>query len=118
MKPKSLKHFNENINRIFDIIACTFEMIKCGEGPTCRRKEECSGFHVLCLCPHEKKIPDNEVMYVKDQKEKVGLLGSQMVVGGRDKATEGTSKHNAEKERKEEEKGYKRAAEAAKEKKD
>ena len=44
-------------------------MIKCGEGPFCRRKEECSGFHLLCLCPHEKKIPVNEVMYVKDQRD-------------------------------------------------
>ena len=40
-----------------------------GEGPSCRRKEECSGLHVLCLCPYEKKVLDNKVIYVKDQRE-------------------------------------------------
>ena len=113
LKTKPKKHFNENINKLFDIIACSCEFIKCGEGSACSKKEDCSGFHVLCSCPQEKKIPDNEVMYVKDQREKIGLLGGEMIVGGRDKATEEKIKDDAEKKKKQEEKNAKRSAEAA-----
>ena len=43
-------------------------------------------------------------MYVKDQREKIGLLGGEMIVGGRDKATEEKIKDDAEKKKKQKKK--------------
>ena len=114
LKPKELNLFSEKLNHLFDIIACTCEIINCGGGQACRSKEDCTGFHVLCSCPPQMQIPEKEVQYVKDQRDKIGLHGGAMFMTGKDYAETKLQKEQAEKEKKLARKAEKRAADAAK----
>ena len=76
--------FKDSLYKLFDIISCQCEIINCGGDKACRDVENCTGFHVFCTCPTEKKIPEKEVMIIKDQREKVGLHGGDMIMEGVD----------------------------------
>ena len=75
---------------------------------------ECTGFHVLCKCPPERKIPETEVGFIKDQREKLGLLGGKMTLEGKDVKGARLEKNREEKEEKKAMKEMKRAEAAAK----
>ena len=60
------------------------------------------------------RIAEKDVSFVKDQREKIGLLGGKMWVMGREKKIEKTLQKKAEKEEKSEKRAEKRAEEAAK----
>ena len=70
----------EKLNKLFDIIRCQCEIYKCSGGEACCDKQLCSGYHVRCECSAEFKIPIQEVSFVKDQREKIGIRGGQMVM--------------------------------------
>ena len=113
LKPKEAKAFEDNLHRLFDIIACKCEIVKCGEGQSCRSKD-CTGFHVICNCPPEKKIPETEVRFIKDQREKIGLLGGKLTLTGKDVKGARLDKENEKKEERKALKEKKRAEDAAK----
>ena len=76
--------FKERLNKLFDIITCQCEIVNCGGGKACRSEKECTGFHALCSCPPADKIPEKEIRFVKDQREKIGLCGGEMMMEGVD----------------------------------
>ena len=112
-KPKEAKQFKDDFLRLFDIIACKCEIINCGGGKACRSKDDCSGFHILCACPPDQRIPESEVRFIKDQREKLGLLGGQMTMEGPDLKDARAQKEKEELEKKKQLKDKKKA-EAAK----
>lgn len=113
LKPISKKNFTEKLNKLFDIIHCQCQIIRCGEGENCRMKD-CTGHHVICSCEAQKQIPEKEVSQVKDQREKEGLLGGTIGVLGRDNRVERKLLKKAQKEQNLEKKAEKRAEESAK----
>ena len=90
--------FKDSPYKLFDIISCQCEIINCGGDKACRDVENCTGFHVFCTCPTEKKIPEKEVMFIKDQREKVGLHGGDMIMEGVDKRESDKLRKLAQKE--------------------
>ena len=76
LKAKVFTTFKKNIDRLFDLIVCHCEIYECGQLAAWRAPDECSGFHVFCVCPlAHKRIPNLEVTFIKDQRKKIGLLG-------------------------------------------
>lgn len=53
---------------------------RCGGGETCLSPLECSGDHVRCKCSPDMKIPELDVSFVRDQREKVGHSGGNMAM--------------------------------------
>ena len=114
LKTIIFKNFKGKLDRIFDIIACQCEIISCGGGQSCLNKDDCDGFHAICSCLPANKIPDKEVSYVNDQRNKVGIFGGKMTVGRLDKKETQEGNKRKEKEEKKTKKAEKRAIEAAK----
>lgn len=114
LKAKVFKLFKERLHHLFDIVACNCEIINCGGDQACRSKDDCTGFHVLCSCPPDRRIPEKEVQFIKDQRTKEGLLGGEMLMMGKDIKETKLQKDKAEKKEKLANKAEKRAADAAK----
>ena len=92
--------FKDRLSRLFDIITCKCDIVNCGGGTSCRDEENCTGFHVCCSCPLSERIPETEVSFVKDQRDKVGLLGSEMRMKRIDNKEIKPQKEKAERETK------------------
>jgi hypothetical protein len=114
LKASVFKLFKEKLHRLFDIVACNCEIINCGGDQACRSKEDCTGFHVLCSCPPDRRIPEKDVRFIKDQRAKIGLLGGKMFMAGKDTVEANIQKDKAEKNEQMAKKAEKRAADAAK----
>ena len=98
---------------MFDIIACQCEIINCGGREACRSKEDCTGFHVICFCLPGIRIPEKDVRFVKDQREKIGLLGGEMAMEGKDVKEAKQQQEEAEKEDRKRKKEESKAESAA-----
>ncbi|XP_047137373.1 uncharacterized protein LOC124813865 [Hydra vulgaris] len=62
------------IDKLFDLVECNCKISFCSEqccSPDCK-----VGAHITCICPRERKIPINELVYIKAQREKIGSLSS------------------------------------------
>ena len=103
LKAKVFKTYKEKLNRLFDPIVCQCEIVKCEGREKCRDPGQCTGCHALCSCNKEDKIPDKEVKYVKDQRDKVGLLGGNMFSTGQDIEGEKLMEEEAEEQQRKEE---------------
>ena len=114
MSAKQKSNFKEKITRLFDIITCQCEIINCGGGKACRDEENCSGFHIICECPDGERIPEKDVKYIKDQREKIGLHGGEMIMEGKDVKEAKLLQEEAEKEEKKKEKSEKKVEAARK----
>ena len=84
MNAKKSSHFVNKLDRLFDIVKCQCVIYKCSGGEACFNKEECSGYHVKCKCLVDFIIPDQEVAFIKDQREKIRRDGGQMAMEGKD----------------------------------
>ena len=87
MTKKKTANFVKNLPLLFDIISCKCKILPCTEGTSylCSGPESCSGFHVACFCPKDNpRIPDMEVAFIKDQREKIGTLGGKQMMEGVD----------------------------------
>ena len=74
--------FMDNLDKLFDILVCQCQILDC-EPSVC--DPPCDVPHVQCLCERKLKIPVIELAFIKDQRDKVGLNGGNMVMGGVDK---------------------------------
>lgn len=111
---KVKENFKGKLPRLFDILSCQCEIINCGGGKACRNEKDCTGFHILCVCPEgDERIPDKDVKFVKDQREKLGLLGGEMAMDRVDVKEVKEKKEEAKKAEQRETKKNKKA-EAAK----
>jgi hypothetical protein len=111
MTARQSKVFTEKLPKLFDCIACQCEIVNCGGGLACRSPVDCTGFHVLCSC--EEKIPDKEVSFIKDQREKIGLLGGNMSMDRVDIKAVKIQEEEDKQEEKNEAKAKRKAEEAA-----
>ena len=94
-----------NLEKLFDILYCTCEIVTCEEfkcdmGKQCKVKA-----HITYTCPKQSKVPVIEIVYIRDQRLKVGTKG-QYQMGKVDvvetlrqvKCAEGQAKHQARKD--------------------
>ena len=114
MSPKQKQNFKEKLTQLFDIIACKCETINCGGGKACRDEKNCTGFHILCECPEEERIPEKDIRFIKDQREKTGLHGGEMIMDGKDVKEAKLLQEEAKKEEKKIEKDEKKVKAARK----
>nr|XP_047145333.1 uncharacterized protein LOC124818441 [Hydra vulgaris] len=66
--------FNLIIDKLFDLVECNCKISLCSE--QCCSTDCKVGAHITCICPRERKIPINELVYIKAQREKIGSLSS------------------------------------------
>ena len=87
MTPKKRENFLKNLPLLFDIISCKCKILPCTPITSylCPGTVSCTGFHVACSCPKDHRIPDVEVSFIKDQRDKVGTFGGKQVLRGIDK---------------------------------
>ena len=100
MSAKQSKPFLKQLPKLFDIIACHCKIIACSAIGSCSTPKTCSGYHVICSCFDDKKIPDLEVSFVKDQREKVGTFGGNQIMGNVDKKEATLAKKQQDKKEK------------------
>ena len=78
--PKVAK-FGEKCGKVFDVISCKCKILDCSEA----KCDGCDpGAHVNCKCSEDKKIPELELVFVRDQRRRVGNKG-HMQMGSLDK---------------------------------
>ena len=82
---KKKKFFMDNLDKLFDILSCKCPFVECD--PTECGSVPCDIPHIHCDCLRHLKIPVIELAFIKDQRDKVGLNGGKMVMGGVDKVT-------------------------------
>ena len=86
LSAKQIQNFKEKLPKLFDILICQCRIIPCISREYCQTTEQlCSGFHVICKCPKEQQIPELEIAFIRDQREKVGTLGGNIIEAGVDK---------------------------------
>ena len=68
--------FTSKLDRLFDILNCKCNILFCSEFdcPGCQREA-----HINCLCSKEKKIPVNELAFIKGQRDKIGSFGPHQI---------------------------------------
>ena len=80
-----VKHsFTDQLDKIFDILVCQCPIEKCAK-PDCNPAHCHGGAHITCSCLRQDKIPSMELMFILDQRQKVGLTGGDMQMGNADK---------------------------------
>ena len=83
--PKKKKFFMDNLDKLFDILSCKCPFVECD--PTECGSVPCDIPHIHCDCLRHLKIPVIELAFIKDQRDKVGLNGGKVVMGGVNKVT-------------------------------
>ena len=78
------KIFSERLKNLFDVISCQCKILPCIP-QYCPNSSTCTSFHIICSCQKELRIPDIEVPFVKDQRDKQGTEGGKMMMAGIDK---------------------------------
>ena len=79
-----MNNFFQKYPRLFDVISCRGKILACSSPDSCTSTDTCTGFHTLkCPCK-ESEIPDIEIEFVHDQREKEGTMGGKLIMVGVD----------------------------------
>lgn len=70
-------NLNKKLDTLFDIslCKCSLSAQKCSSKWVHCNLSNCSLTHYVCVCPIDKRVPPEEVLYLRDQRSKVGLRG-------------------------------------------
>lgn len=100
--PKHKAELESDLDKLFDILACSCEIKTCEEFNCSPPDDEICEFkaHILCLCLKQFKIPKLELGYIRDQRLKVGTKGHLQI--GKVDVKESLRQINAEKRKKSE----------------
>jgi hypothetical protein len=61
------KKFGEKCGKVFDVISCKCKILDCSEA----KCDGCDpGAHVNCKCSEDKKIPELELVFARDQRRR------------------------------------------------
>ena len=82
---KQKEDFLSKIDKLFDILVCQCPIEVCFKSD-CNPGHCQNGAHITCNCLKQFKVPTMELAFIKDQREKVGLRGGEMLMAGADKA--------------------------------
>lgn len=94
---KSKAIFLKTIDKLFDILKCVCPIVYCSR-VDCPKTQCCEGAHITCKCT--TKIPVAELRFLKDQREKTGLLGGELKMCSVDKeSTKAFMKHQERKQK-------------------
>ena len=83
-KIKAKKAFMDRLDHLFDILVCQCSINLCDKSD-CNTAHCAGGAHITCSCLREFKIPAMELMFILDQRAKIGLKGGDMQIGGTDR---------------------------------
>ena len=75
---KQKKLFSAKIDKLFDLLICQCKFINCNDIHC--SDDECEKVHIDCNCERKFKIPEMELQFVRDQREKTGLHGQMMMM--------------------------------------
>ena len=75
---KKVKALSSKLDKLFDLIKCQCPVVSCESYKNCKKKP-CEKIHFDCKCDIEYKIPEIEMEFVVDQREKVGEHGKFMM---------------------------------------
>ena len=64
------------LDKLFDICSCHCSMTT-EHSDKC--EQDCALVHISCKCPRAKKIPEMELAFMKDQREKIGPKGMYQI---------------------------------------
>lgn len=81
---KAKNIFIDKLDKILDILVCQCPIAKCSKSD-CNTAHCYGGAHITCSCLRQDKIPILELMFILDQRKKVGLNGGEMQMGRADK---------------------------------
>ena len=71
------ENFMKKLDRLFDILNCKCDIILCNDFGC---PEDCKlQVHISCNCSRDKKIPIQELIFIKGQREKIGSIGSHQM---------------------------------------
>ena len=105
-KGKDSKIFDKKLDTLFDVIVCKCNILVCSDP-----KVDCDGcekeVHILCKCDKDKKIPINELLFIRDQRLRVNGAPGNYQIGAKDKKEEKKMDKKAEKNKKEKERAAK-----------
>ena len=87
MTSRKAKKFVDSLLRLFDIIYCRCNILPCTEVTSylCSGPQSCSGYHAVCSCALDRRIPHLEVAFIKDQRDKIGTIGGKEMMEGIDR---------------------------------
>ena len=77
-------NFIEKLDKLFDIAKCTCPIENCSS-VECPKSKCFNGAHITCTCDKSDRIPVEELKYLLDQREKVGIFGGNMQMSSVDK---------------------------------
>ena len=71
------------LDKLFDIVQCSHQIFLCDEmGANCNDPTTCTLMvHIQCTCPKEKKVPQEELQWLRSQRVKVGERAGMQMVG-------------------------------------
>lgn len=69
--PKEREKLDAKLDRLLDICACRCPMLACEEAGC----DGCEKVHMNCSCPRQFRIPEKELVFMKDQRQKIGTKG-------------------------------------------
>ena len=83
MPQKVTDAFEKDLDKLLDLTVCPHTIMLCQEpGSGCLDKAKCKvGAHVSCSCPLPFKIPEEELVWLHSQRNKVGEKSKLMMVG-------------------------------------
>ena len=86
--PQLMDDLDAVAQKLFDISACTCELpaVDCRDPRVNCRKVKCRKNHIVCLCAKERRVPELERRYLRDQRLKVGTFGGCMQMAGPDRS--------------------------------
>lgn len=69
---KAIKEkWEPKLDKLFDIALCTCRIVRCGEGDDPCKETTCDAkAHCLCSCDLKLRLPNNELLWIKAQREK------------------------------------------------
>ena len=76
LSAKAKKIFTDSLDKVFDILVCQCPFEKCLK-PDCNPAHCYDEAHITCTCLRAEKIPAMELLFIMDQREKIGLRGEE-----------------------------------------
>ena len=83
--PRERQLFPQELDKLFNILTCNCDFVDCASVKC--DLTDCPSPHINCKCPRESKIPKLDLLFIKDQRAKIGTKGDMQMALGDQKET-------------------------------
>ena len=72
------RNLDANLDKLFDISACScsLDILPCSDRKVSCNKANYLEEHISCICSQNAKVPLNDRVYLRDQRQKTGPKGA------------------------------------------